>query len=943
MEPQLLERDREQQQLTEALDSALRGEGRFVMVKGPAGVGKSRLLDTARRSAERAECRVLAARATDLEQGHAFGVVRQLFEPVLARFGGVDHEMLAGPARQALAVVDPNSPEASLPMGDFTVLHGLYWLLVSLCDEGTVVLVVDDMQWADEASLRSLAYLLPRLEGLSLLVVAGTRPVDSGAQQRLLDHIEADEAVSTMRLTALSPQASAKLAGEELGPDADEAFRSAFHQLTGGNPLLVRELARAVAAEGLRPVGSQTERLSALSSRAVGRRVAVRLSSVGPEGQSFARAAALLGEGAELREVSAVAGISTSRAMDLLGRLATIDVLRPQTPLEFVHPLILAAVYEDMEPADRLCGHARAATLLSESGASTERVATQLLRTLPTGEPWVAEVLHKAAREASAKAAPESALAYYGRRLQEPFTSKEEEVDILMAAGTAAQLIDQDRAVVHLGRALQLAEDSEQRAAIVSRLGASLFMLSRQRDSVALYQQAITELDENHSDMRRRLQASLISVTAGTPELNSVADRMCAELKDQTEADDLGSRMLGSLITWHDAIAGTIDAATATRGALHALGDGQLIEHVNESEMVPDAVWVLVAADREEVLAVCEASQKRAQRDGSIAGVGVSMVFRSLAWLRRGALPEAEAVARQTMRIIEATRIDVVRPFVAAFLAETLMEQGRLSEAEAALEWADHAGRLPKTGQLYWLQAGRARLAILQGRYHEGWEAMRRCGSMSAAHGWNNPAFLPWRSEGAVALHALGRPEEALTLVREELLLAQQWGAPKTLAQALRATAPLVAEEEGISLLRRAASCVKSSPARLEYAKTLLELGTLLSRTGERAEARGHLRTALDLADACAAAPLADRARAELRAAGAQPRRSALTGVEALTPSEERIAHLVVANQTNRAIAQKLFITPKTVEVHLTSIYRKLDVTNRHDVASALDPHAPPG
>jgi DNA-binding CsgD family transcriptional regulator len=141
---------------------------------------------------------------------------------------------------------------------------------------------------------------------------------------------------------------------------------------------------------------------------------------------------------------------------------------------------------------------------------------------------------------------------------------------------------------------------------------------------------------------------------------------------------------------------------------------------------------------------------------------------------------------------------------------------------------------------------------------------------------------------------------------------------------------------EGEAHLREAVDVLSPSGARLEHAKALVDLGAALRRGNRRADSRAYLREGLDLAHRVGAGSLAQRAQAELAATGARPRRLQLTGIESLTPSERRVAELAAGQMTNKDIAQTLFVTPKTVEVHLSSAYRKLEISSRSELASAL-------
>jgi DNA-binding CsgD family transcriptional regulator len=228
------------------------------------------------------------------------------------------------------------------------------------------------------------------------------------------------------------------------------------------------------------------------------------------------------------------------------------------------------------------------------------------------------------------------------------------------------------------------------------------------------------------------------------------------------------------------------------------------------------------------------------------------------------------------------------------------------------------------------------RLRLLRGDLAGGLEEMLQAGRLFEEVGSWNPAFIAWRSPAALALLQLGRGDEGGPLVEEELELARTWGAPRALGAALRAAGLIEGGERGLALLEEAVEVLSESPAKLEHAKARTELGAALRRANRRSEAREQLRQGLELATICGAVSLAERAETELLATGARPRRIALSGVESLTPSERRVAEMAAEGPTNREIAQALFVTQRTVEVHLTSIYRKLAISSRSQLAAAL-------
>jgi len=209
-------------------------------------------------------------------------------------------------------------------------------------------------------------------------------------------------------------------------------------------------------------------------------------------------------------------------------------------------------------------------------------------------------------------------------------------------------------------------------------------------------------------------------------------------------------------------------------------------------------------------------------------------------------------------------------------------------------------------------------------------------GRLFEAVGGHNPALLAWRSQAALALLQLGEQDEAGRLAGEEVELARTWGAPRALGAALSAVGLVEGGATGLALLEEAVEVLADSPARLEHAKARTELGAALRRANRRSQAREELRQAVELATLCGAAPLAARAETELLATGARPRRISLSGVESLTPSERRVARMAAEGPTNREIAQALFVSTRTVEVHLTSIYRKLEISSRSQLVGAL-------
>jgi DNA-binding CsgD family transcriptional regulator len=201
--------------------------------------------------------------------------------------------------------------------------------------------------------------------------------------------------------------------------------------------------------------------------------------------------------------------------------------------------------------------------------------------------------------------------------------------------------------------------------------------------------------------------------------------------------------------------------------------------------------------------------------------------------------------------------------------------------------------------------------------------------------------FVPWRQTAALAAASLGQSERARALAEADLRRAQQCGGARTLGVALHTTALVGDADQQVPLLRQAVATLEQSPSRLALVHALVDLGEALIHRGKRREAQGPLRRALERADHMHADPLATAALHLLHAAGARPRRAAVTGTAALTPTERRVADLAAQGLTNRQIAQALFVTTKTVQTHLSSTYRKLGIDFRTLLPTALHEPAP--
>jgi DNA-binding CsgD family transcriptional regulator len=348
------------------------------------------------------------------------------------------------------------------------------------------------------------------------------------------------------------------------------------------------------------------------------------------------------------------------------------------------------------------------------------------------------------------------------------------------------------------------------------------------------------------------------------------------------------------------------------------------------------ATIALIWADAfDEVSGPIEAGLAESRATGDSALFATTMTWRAWLLLRRGDPQGAAGDARTVLEAADLPAPQLYRTVAAGVLVTALTDQGDLEAAEAALQRfaARHPARA-HSGAMLLLARGRLRAA--QRRLAAALVDMRAAGDVAVRIGAISPSSLAWRSEAALVHLAMGEREAALRLAREELELARAFGAPRSLGAALRAAGVVIGGPEGEELLREAVATLDGAGAALESARAIVDLGALLRRTNRRADARDLLREGLDVAHHAGAALVADQAETELRATGAKPRRARLTGVEALTASERRVAELAAQGLTNREIAQALFVTARTVEGHLTRTFQKLDLRSREDLAPTL-------
>ena len=926
----LLERDGELGLMAALVARVRGGEGGLLVVEGQAGVGKTELLLAAGEVGEAEGLRVLRVRGSELDRAFAFGVVRQLLERVVAD----DPELLTGGAEPAAAVFAAGGGDTRAEEGVFASLQGLYWLVVNLAARMPVLLLADDVHWADTASLRWLVFLAERLEDVRALLVVGTRPAEPGADQELLEALMVAPAVRVVRPAPLSAGATATVVRGRL-PGAVDAFCSACYRATGGNAFLLGELLGELAAEGVEGTADEAGDVLEFGSEGVGRAVRGRLRRLPAEATSIARAVAVLGPGSPLDEVAALAETDEGLAAGAADALVGIDVLAAKGALDFVHPVVRSAVYEQIPPLERQALHVEAARLLTARGADSERVARHLLRLPPSADPGRVAVLRAAARGASARGGAGAAAHYLRRALEEPPSEAERGV-VLYELGVA-EATDRQRDCFdgHLREAMAETHEPEPRAQIGLALGRARASFGDFRASAEVLDDALRGLDDPDGELGVALEAELLTLSLHeftSTELGAPHwERRFAQLE---AGEELDPSTLACLVM---AIAVSRGPAAAAICLADRVLNASRFDQPNSVVAAQIGNGLIYAGAPSRGARFYDATIATATRRGSRLTVAWQLVMRSDASLRLGEIRRAEAEARSALELFEEGSGETAFVWGTAHLLNALVARGALDEADELLRRGIVGPSPPPTLPLGLLLTGRANLHLAQGRPTDALKDARAAGSLMSAT-ISNPGCCGWRSSAALALAALDRDREARTIVEDELADARRFGSADAEGTALRTLGLVAGGGEGLEALRASVGALELAEGRLEHARSVLELGAALRRAGERAEARDVLREALDATARVGASGLADRAHEELVAAGARPRRDRrlLSGRESLTASEDRVAALAAEGLTNREIAQRLFVTIKAVQWHLRNVYRKLDVGSRGELPTAL-------
>ena len=837
--------------------AAEQGVNGAVLVEGEAGIGRSTLLAEASGLAECLGFEVVHCRAHPAEGDLAHGVARRLLASL-------------------------RSPQERSADAD---LHEFGQGLVTLSHGAPLLLVVDDLQWCDGPSLHWLSRVVDQGRNTRVVLLGSARTGEDAAAPLLFDELATRCRRTT--LVGLGADCVERLVRSALPGDCDPEFLRAVLGVTGGNPRLLRALLDELAGRSAAPDRASARNLSRYAPESAAADAYARIRVLGRPAVAMAEAVAVLQGQAELPVAARLADLTdeeAARAVDLLVRAC---LLTNQQPLAFRHPLVATAIVRLLPVGTANALHAHAARLLYEAGAEESDVAEHLLLISPGYAPWVCGVLHDAGRAALTSGRPQTAVRYLRRAMRESRPRPH---------GTAAA--QPDGAAEPVG-----APDQEGHAAIAEHLAGALLARGRGPEARAVLEETAQRLTGSGS-LALRLEAQALATTlvelSPAPEM----DRRAARLRGREWQDTTARQCLDT----NEAVQHCRRGESADRA--EALARNVLAKAVPVGFARQIVFWANVVAlsrvEQEDLaFRYCDQGAAEADRRGDPLGVALSLRVRSRLEYGAGRLGEAAEAAREAAVLLQRAGIEERRGAWLqdqSLLAHVLLDLGETAEA-AHLLGPDPQAQAQVTSPE--LGCGRGHLLMVQGDVRGARDAFLAYGRLLHNHGVRGSSYGSWRSLAARALAALGELDQGRRLAEEELELARRWDRPRVVGTALHSCALVTGGETGLRLFERATAVLKGAGARLPLAQALADHGSALRVLGRTREAGLALTRAAELATACSAFHLADRAGAELDLLDSTPATAHPLQDEALPPG--RVAVAAVAGPHRPQLAIRCF------------------------------------
>ncbi|SES41550.1 regulatory protein, luxR family [Lentzea albida] len=903
-----------------AIAEAAAKRGSLLLLTGPCGSGTTSLLQAVRDLATSQGAAVLGAVAATAERDFPFGVLRQLYEPLIAGLADDDRAaVVAGVAdfvRPVFAADGCNADAESLAPVPHAVLHGTRHLLSVVGRHRPVVLLVDDLQWADVESLRCLGYLAHRLAGLRVVIVASLRP---GLPESASDLVRAvvDGAAEVLHTGPLSDGGVRAMIRVVFGEDGTERFAVAGAAASRRTPLVLRMLLSDLAQSGLRPDDDAAEHLLSARPRALRSWYASLLRALPSGALAYTAALSFLGDAADAPLIGEIAGLDHVECVLVTRTLQVLGLIVAEPTPRLTHPALHDAVRETVGVAEAERLHIEVAQTLHRLGHPAEQVAAHLLAVPSPQGAWAMDALRDAVRAATRRGATADAARYLRRALLDTPVHAEQRGGLLMELAVVVSATDPEVASRHLLQALPLLPDEPGRAEALVEVPVVCWRAAPEEITDAA-RSLLTDTSGVDVEHRMRLEARLVLLAEDRRAVVDAARRLGEEDHARLRATPGGRELMAVLLR-----AAALSAGMSCADVVAAASD--LLEAVSpEDPGIADTVAALVEtfvlADRPDAVdSVLDMAAHEVHRRADPSAIATLESAAALMLLAQGLVGTSLELLSEEH---SCGPVDVGPLLVAGILTLPDLEQTR--RLLPGPVWSEHPVMTAFRQALRAVGESDDSLATRVQRLLD-------CGRCLDRVGWTNPAVFPWRSHAAELLHLLGDQTAALELLHTELAAAVRWGGRQAIGRAQRSVGLVEPGAAGVHATREALDTLSRSENRWELARTEAQLSFLLRDCAPSESAR-----------------LAARARATAETCGVrlQGLQDAPVPLErpqdGLTPAELRVATLAATGLTNQTIAEQLDVSSRAVEKHLTSVYRKLGVSGRAVLRDALGTWAEP-
>ncbi|MFJ6199911.1 AAA family ATPase [Micromonospora sp. NPDC092111] len=914
---EFVERSRELDILRELYSGSASGRGRVALISGPGATGKTELLRAFTDHVDAAGGLVLSAACSRAERLLPAAVMGQLFNSV---------PLPAEVMRRIGAFLDLGIATTEGD-ADIRAVRGMCVELLDIARDRPLVLLVDDVEFADETTLQTLLYLQRRLTAASILVVLTESPQPQPLNPAFRAELTRQACFCNIQLSPLSEAGVAEVLRGWTDEKSATALAPAYHRISGGNPLLLHALGQDRRADGAADaaqvvVGDQFRQA-----------VLACLRRWDPAILEMAHGLALLGDFATPALLSRLLDSKPARVEWVLNALTTSGLLDAG---RFRHPAARAAVLHDLAPEAQSAMHAHAAALLHAEGAPASAIAGHLIAAGGLAEPWAITVLQDSATHALADDRVDDAVE--SLKLAHEMCD-----DVPRRAAITAMLADCQWRInpAAVSQHLQSQREALRAGHLSGRHAAALLRYQLWHGHREGAQETLRHL----RDARRQLDPTTAAeLEACTEWLRLHFPVAFAELDDAPTAAGgtapavtqprpggaLGSATpsLTTVLT-----AGVTDEVIAR--AEQVLGSYLLVDVGLESALC--ALQTLVYADRmDRAVHWCDVLGAEAGARGATTWHALLSDVRSHIALRQGDLPLSEHFAREALDAMSPHNwgVAIGSPLSNMLLAKIGMD--KLDEAEALLK---HVIPDAMRDTWFWPLYLRARghLHLAGGRVHAALADFETCGQLATQWGLDLPTLLPWRGDLAQVYLRSGRPEMARGMVTEQLGRPGA-GNARTRGISLRLLGSALDVKQRVNTLRQAANLLQESGDRYQLFLALAALSSAHYGRGEFNTSRVVARSAMQLAKDIQAQALCRRLLPGGDAAGGEEADvpSEHEEMSRLSDAEQRVATLAALGHTNREIGKKLYITVSTVEQHLTRVYRKLNVRRRTELSLGL-------